>query len=182
MKAPEGTTLSKSTESMHVGRAMSGDRDSWQLLMRIHAPRLAAYLGARLRRPSVVDRLVGEAIVKAWKHLEHFSGDDFGAWFRSIGAKLAMGWHSRHKGEPLWEEFPIERCKDEDAPNMQALDRAMGYLPEASRMALEQRFRAGLTGDDLGKVLHLSAQKAEEAVDRALVELESQYRRLALAD
>ncbi|MBA3708756.1 MAG: hypothetical protein H0W83_08065, partial [Planctomycetes bacterium] len=35
--------------------ARSGDREAWARLCHKHAPRLAAYLGARLRRPAVVE-------------------------------------------------------------------------------------------------------------------------------
>src|SRR4051812_48045987 len=52
-----------------VQRAQAGDREAWAALCRSSAPRLAAYLGARLGRPAVIEKLIGDVIVAAWRKL-----------------------------------------------------------------------------------------------------------------
>ncbi len=154
-------------------RARAGDRDAWALLMRRHAPRLAAYLGARLRRPAVVEKLVEDAVVLAYRHIEEATADDFSAWFRRVGAHVALRWYREHRDEPLTEAFPPSV---EDTPERQAelarLEKALGGLTDAQRMAVEQRYRGGLGGSDLAAALHCESGKAERMVDDALAALE----------
>ena len=67
-------------ESLVVA-AQHGDLAAWSTLCARHLPRLAAYLGSRLRRPEVVERLVAEVVAGAWKHLPELDQPaDFPAW------------------------------------------------------------------------------------------------------
>lgn len=156
-----------------VTRARAGDRDAWAMLVRRHAPRLAAYLGARLRRPAIVEKLVEDAVVLAYRHIEEASGDDFPAWFRRVGAHVALRWYREHRDEPLTEAFA---ANTEDTPErhgeLARLEKALGGLTDAQRMAIEQRYRGGLGGSDLAAVLHCELAKAERMVDDALAALE----------
>lgn len=152
-------------------RAREGDREAWELLASRQAPRLAAYLGARLRRPEVVEMLVSESIYAAWRKIGDLEDPaDFAAWFRRIGANLALRWHSKHKHEKLVGGFPIERCAGDDAlvAEMLRIEAALAKLEEGDRMALEQRFRGGLQGIELAEALHRGEDEAEQAVEQAL--------------
>lgn len=166
--------LDLAAERVLIQAAMADDRSAWQQLMDYHVPRLAAYLGARLRRHQVVEKLVGDTIYAAWRHRDEYSTDqDFGAWFRRLGAHLAMRWHERHKGEPLAEAFPRDRCEGlQQHATMQALDNALGRLSDKHRMALEQRYRAGLQGAALAAVLHVTEGQEEALVSAALEALD----------
>lgn len=160
--------------------AQAGDTAAWRVLVERHVARLAAYLGARIRRPLVVEKLVAETIYAAWRHLGDFDPQlEFGTWFRRIGAHVAMRWHNRHPGEPLTAEFPIERCEDPtEHADMTLVDQALGQVPESSRMALEQHYRAGLSGVELGRILHVAGNKADDMVEEGLIQLDLQMRRL----
>ncbi len=157
--------------------AQEGDNEAWAVLCQRHAPRLAAYLGARLRRPKVVDKLVEDAIVTAWKHLHELERpDDWAGWFRRVGANLALLWYREHSDERLVEGFPSDRCARDGIPGeperMARLESALGKLGDAQRMALEGRFRGGLEGDALAESLHLpDAAAAQRLVDEALIAL-----------
>lgn len=155
-------------------RSCGGDREAWEQLAARSAPRLAAYLGARLRRPEVVEMLVAEAIYAAWRKIGDLEDPaDFAAWFRRIGANLALRWHSKHKHEKLVGDFPVARCAGdvELAGEMQRIETALAKLDEADRMALEQRFRGGLVDEALAEALHKPLPAADEAVERALERL-----------
>ena len=156
-----------------LARARGGDRDAYAALCRLFAPRLGAYLGARLHRPAVVERLVGDAIVIAWSRLgEIEDAQQFPAWFRRLGASLAIQWKSDHPQERIKEAFPESRCSDTaQLLRMRRLQEMLQRLTEPERMALEQRFRGGLTGDALAEVLHCDASAAQEIVERALLAL-----------
>jgi RNA polymerase sigma-70 factor (ECF subfamily) len=167
--------LDQQDDVVLVARSRGGDRDAWAALCRRHAPRLAAYLGARLHRPALVEKLVGDAVVAGWRTLSELPpGDDFAAWFRRVGAGLALRWRNDHPDEKLKEPFPEERCPDgpEQVERMRRLQDALRRLAEPERMALEQRFRGGLAGKELGDALHLDAAAAEAALERALAALD----------
>ncbi len=151
-----------------VAEARSGDHAAWASICRRHAPRLAAYLGARLRRPDVVDQLVGETIVAAWLRLPELADPEgFAAWFRRTGAGLALKWARAHPAEVIaapWSRGGFEAGLDR-------LDQLIGGLEEAARMALELRWRGGLSGPELAGALRCPVKEAERLADEAEGEL-----------
>lgn len=158
-----------------AGAAQQGDQGAWAVLCRRHLPRLAAYLGCRLRRPAVVEKLAVEVMVGAWKHLDDLKHPgDFPAWFRRVGGNLTLQWCRQHAQEPLQEPFPAERCGDDPAlaVRMERLEAALGALPDAQRMALEQHFRGGMDVAALTESLHLDAENVERTLAEALATLE----------
>lgn len=167
-----------SDEIALVQASRNGDIEAWRALMAIHGPRLAAYVGARLRRPEIVDKLVADTVFVAWKHLSELEDDrEFSSWFRKMGGSVTMRWHKRHHDEGISGEFPVQRCDGlEHAKEIVALDAALGKLPEKERMALEQRFRAGLEGEDLAEVLHLSVEDVNKLVQNGLRHLDGFYK------
>lgn len=151
-----------------VAAARAGDHAAWAELVRAHAAGLAAYLGARLRRPEVVDGLVVEAVVSGWASLPAMpAGEAFDTWFRRIGGAIAMRWAREHPGEAIEGLPDPARLPAEHAEAITELDRRVGALPENERMALELRWRGGLSGDALGAALRLPAEQAEALADRA---------------
>lgn len=149
----------------------AGDRAAWQSLARRHAPRLAAYLGARLRRPAVVDALVAEAIVSGIRHLPELADPaGFAAWFRRLGAGIAMKWARDHPGEPLEEAFPVGRIPEahaKAAAELAAFEQEIGRLDEQQRMALELRWRGGMAGEDIAAAMRTTAEEAQRLADQA---------------
>jgi RNA polymerase sigma factor (sigma-70 family) len=157
--------------------AQEGDREAWAELCRRHAPRLAAYLGGRLRRPAVVDRLVSEVAAGAWKHLSALERPaDFPAWFRRVGGNLTLQWCRKHPDEALAGPFPVERCGDDEAlrKRMERLEGALGMIPDAQRMALEQHVRGGMDVAALSESLHLSHDGVRQLLDEAFAALDAQ--------
>ncbi len=154
-------------------RSRQGDIEAWKSLIDIYSVRLAAYIGARLRRPEIVDKLVADTVYVAWKHLPELEEDkDFPSWFRKMGGSVTMRWYKRNHGEGISGDFPIQRVSEVDqAEELAALDKALGKMPEKQRMALEQRFRAGLQGEALAEVLHASVEDAEMLVEESLKHL-----------
>lgn len=166
--------MNERSDAELVRAAQDGDHLAWELLVGRHVARLGAYLGARIRRVEVVDTLVAETIYAAWRHLaELVDPTTFAAWFRRIGAAQAMKWHKVHKDESLVEPFPTERCQDaSEVAEMRRLERALGELSEAHRLALEHRFRGGLDGEELVEALHVEhADQAKRQVGEAFVAL-----------
>lgn len=172
--AASDASIDGAAERLLLQQALQDDHEAWRQLMEHHAPRIAAYIGARLRRHKVVERLVAETIFVAWRHRhEYAQSQDFASWLRRIAANLAMRWHSRHQGEPLVEAFPRERCEGmQQFATMQALDNALGTLGDRHRMALEQRYRGGLDGESLALALHVAPDAVDAVVEEALEALD----------
>ncbi|NRA40399.1 MAG: sigma-70 family RNA polymerase sigma factor [Planctomycetes bacterium] len=162
------------TQADLVIAAQAGDLAAWKKLIAIHAPRLAAYIGARLRRPEIVDRLVADSIYVAWKHIAELEDEnEFPAWFRRMGGSVTMRWYKRHNDEGISGEFPIERCDNQSLGlEIEELDNALGRLPEKERMALEQRYRAGLQNAEIAEVLHKDPEQVEKLIQSGLRHLQ----------
>lgn len=151
-----------------VGDARAGDHGAWAALARRHAPRLAAYLGARLRRPEVVDGLVGEALVAAWRLLPELEDPrQFAPWLRRVGAGQAMKWAREHPAAAIESSLPPARLPAAHADDLVRLDRGIGSLDEQRRMALELRWRAGLSGEALAAAMRCPVEGAERLADEA---------------
>jgi RNA polymerase sigma factor (sigma-70 family) len=167
-------TIDDSDESLVVA-AQQGDLAAWELLCQKHMPRLAAYLGCRLRRPQIVDRLISEIVAGAWKHLPELERpSEFHAWLRRLGGGVALQWSRKHPNEPLNAPFPEERCGTDLtlAECMTALDAALGQLPDAQRMVLEQHFRGHMSLEDLAVNMHLQPDGVRQLIDEALEALD----------
>ncbi len=158
-----------------VRQARGGDHSAWRSLVLRHSPVLAAYLGTRLRRPTVVERLVATTIVAAWRSLGELKDDqDFAAWLRRLGGSHAMAWHQSHPGEPLDELLPANR-RGIDPPlaaRLGRLDRAIGVLSEEHRKILELHWRGGLDQAALAASLHLDPNHLQAALETALAALD----------
>ena len=166
--------MDESDEDLVI-KAQQGDRAAWGQLCARHAPRLAAYLGGRLRRPGIVDKLVAEVVSGAWKHLVDLQRpSDFPAWFRRVGGNLTLQWCRKHPEEPLGEGFPADRCGGDDAlhQRMDQLELALARLNDAQRMALEQHIRGGMDVTALSEALHLDAPAVQSLIEEALVSLD----------
>lgn len=158
-----------------VVAAQRGDLDAWSTLCFRHMPRLAAYLGCRLRRPEVVERVIAEVVLSAWKHLlELEKPAEFSPWLRKFGGGLALQWSRKHPNEPIDAPFAVSRCgADLDlAQRMTRLDAALGGLPDHQRMLLEQHFRGLVELDELAKSMHLQRVEIERLLDEALIALD----------
>jgi RNA polymerase sigma-70 factor (ECF subfamily) len=151
--------------------AKDGDHAAWSSLCRRHAAPLAAYLGARLRRPAVVDQLVGETLVAAWTHLgECAEGGAFSAFLRRAGATAAMKWAKEHPEEAIDEPFPADRLtasRVEDVEGVTRLHGILATLGEQHRMIIELHWRGGLAGESLASAMRMSPAAAESLLAEA---------------
>ncbi|HAT11792.1 MAG TPA: hypothetical protein DCS97_14645 [Planctomycetes bacterium] len=155
--------------------AQAGDHAAWSALCRRHAAQLSAYLGTRLRRPAVVDQLVGETLVAAWMHLaECPDGLTFPSFLRRAGATAAMKWAKENPQEPIDGPFPPDRlgdCAVEAGEGVSRLHTALATLGEPHRMVLELHWRGGLTGESLASALRLPLVAAESLLAEAEAEV-----------
>jgi len=180
--APGSLTTTADITAEVVAAVHRGSPQAWAQLCRHQAPRLAGYLGARLRRPLVVESVVGETLVAAWARRSEIPlPPETDSWFRRQAAGQARKWRAAHPDEALSESFPAGRCADPaQVGRMRLLDECLGRLGEADRLAVEQHWRGGLTGMALAVALHLrTPAEAEAQIENALGLLESAHEKAA---
>jgi DNA-directed RNA polymerase specialized sigma24 family protein len=156
--------------------ARGGDLEAWGRIATRHAPVLAAYLGSRIRRPALVERLVAAALVAGWRHIGEADPGDLPGWLRRHAASQAMTWAAEHPSEGLHEPL-TESCLPEDPDlgrRLARLDRALGELDESQLRVLELVFRGGADAVRTAEVLHVEPERvpalladALDALDRA---------------
>lgn len=148
--------------------ARDGDLTAWADIVHRHAPGLAAYLGGRIRRPDVVNRLVAETVVAAWRRLDGLEdARDLPGWLRRQAAAQAKRWSREHDSEPLEQAWALE-----DRPaGVAALDQAIAGLEVDQRLAIEYRYRGGLEGEALAAALHLPRERSDALLAAAVATL-----------
>lgn len=155
-----------------LAQARDGDGEAWRVVIERYAPMLTAYIGARLRKPAVVDRIVEQAFVAAYKKIDQRDASEApGAWLRRIAGRYALRWYKDHPGVSLVDPFPVDRVPDElrhEVDRLSQLEVAFQRLRGEQRMALELYYRGGLRAADLAAALHCTVDEAAERVASSL--------------
>lgn len=171
MNTPSAAGGSRRSDIELAASSAGGDAEAWDELVRRHAPRLAAYLGARLRRWDIIDRLVADSLCQAWE-LRHelAASSDVAGRLRRIAAGLATAWAREHPAEPIDEPVPEARLAGVPAgvrDELRQLDAAIARLSEIQRMAVELRYRGGCDEDELAGALRLPVEDARRILAAA---------------
>jgi RNA polymerase sigma-70 factor (ECF subfamily) len=79
-------------------RAIGGDREAFDQLIRTHLPTLRAVVRRMVGHPEDTDDLVQESLLRAWNARDSFRGDArFGTWLCAIGTRAAIDHLRRRK-------------------------------------------------------------------------------------
>ena len=174
----ETQTINALGDQVLVGQCMKGSREAWHQLLQRHGDHIAAYLCTRVRRHHLVEQLVVDTAVAAWRHLGEWNAneEDFPAWLRRIAAGVAVRWHRRNPNEPLTETYPLDLARNmKEAQAFDRLEKAMDTLSRTERTLLEQDSRAGLRVDAMAAVCHISPSEVAALKERALERLAAAY-------
>ncbi|MFM2090043.1 MAG: sigma factor [Planctomycetota bacterium] len=161
-------------DATDLDAARSGDVEAWGRIAGRYAPMLAAYLGSRIRRPALVERLVVAALVAAWRHLGEAEPGDLPGWLRRHAAGQAMTWARDNPAEGLSEPFPSALLPADEglARRLLRLDRALDQLDESQLRILELRYRGGCDDATAAEALHVPADRIPGLLADALAALD----------
>lgn len=160
-----------------VKRAALGDGDAWEALYRRAYPKLLAFARARLD-PEGAQDAVAETMSRAVDsiHSYRWEGRAFDAWLFGILRHVITDAHrrqgrSRHVPEDHVQAGagPLDRLVA--AEEHRAVRVAFARLSDADRELLELRVVAGLSADDVAKVLGRKPGAVRMAQSRALTRL-----------
>ena len=168
-------------------RAAAGDRDAVTALLALIRPRVMRYCRARLGRfgggYGMADDVAQEVCLAVLGALPRFrdEGRPFSAFVFSIAAhKVADAQRAAVRGRAVTptDELP-DRADPAPGPEQQALSadlarrlsQLLAHLSDAHRELVVLRVAVGLTADEVGEVMGMTASAVRVAQSRALARL-----------
>ena len=165
-----------------VARALRGDGRAFRdLVGRHHAVAYAvvrAILGPR--RFDDVDDVMQLVYLKAYQGLGSFRGDaKFSTWLYQIARREALDAVSKRRVDAMPIDEVELAARGEDAPDVatdardtqQQVERAMAELDEAYRTAIELRYMAEKSYEEIAEFMHLPVGTVKTYVHRGKLEL-----------
>jgi len=159
-----------------VERAQDGDADAWIDLYRHAYPRLRVYAATRVGY-DVADDLVSETMVRAVAGIGRYRWQavGFDAWLFGILRRVCADHHRRHarRGRDTGAGVEPDRAGDDlvRADEHSEVRAAFARLSGSDRQLLELRVIAGLSAEDVGRVLGKRPGAVRSAQSRALAHL-----------
>jgi RNA polymerase sigma-70 factor (ECF subfamily) len=164
-------------------RAVAGDDQAFALLVRRHKQSLYRLLRRYTGDPEDAYEAAHEAFIAAWSALPRYDASrPFGSWLRTIAInkardrgrralvrRLLFGTRPLEESEAMEMADPASAADDDIAARQrrQALDRAIATLPPQLKEPLLLTAFEGLSQQEAGDVLGVSAKTIETRVYRA---------------
>jgi RNA polymerase sigma factor (sigma-70 family) len=157
-----GALSERRDEGLLLDRIGRGDREAFEELYRLYAPRLFGFLVRTTRRPDLVEELVDEVLLAVWRQASEFEGRSrpstwiFGMAYRQ--AMQALRAQGRRKAtEPLsadlldTTEGPESRTLRRERSRL--LSGALGELSAEQRAVVELTYGHGLSYPEIAETL-----------------------------
>ena len=154
-------------ERVLIARAAAGDAGAFEELYRTHVGGVARHVRFRLGRAD--EDVVAEVFVRAWAGIGTYRelGRPFGAWLFGIARHVIA---DRFRAEA--RTIPVAEITDLGVEPMTAellaLREAIDQLPDDQRQAIELRYLAGLTNDEVACAMGTTAAAVNTKRWRAL--------------
>jgi len=135
---------------------------------RLHAGQVYSYLVSLCRDRGLAEDLMQDTFIRATRALGGYRGGSPKAWLFSIARTVFLDNLRRQGSRPTSAE-PIEVAgpPERDPVEQDAIERALGTLPERQRTALILSDRIGLSGPELAATLGISEGASRVLVHRA---------------
>ena len=165
----------------------SGDTTAFEQLIERHQELVAGTVARMLGSNAEVEDIAQQVFIRVWKSSgRYIARAKFTTWLLKITRNLVFNEMRRAKRhphlpvqiEPEADEIPLkdERTSAPDATLLQnelqqAIEKAIGLLPETQRMALVLRRYEELSYEEIADVLDLSVPAVKSLLFRARTEL-----------
>ena len=166
-----------------VDDARAGDTGAFETLVLRYQARIVNYASAVVHDAGAAEDVAQETFVRAWRGLERFRGESsFKTWLYRIATNVARthldrrGRQGRTADRSLDDEDDVLQAGDVPSPapdaetslvTREAIDRALGELPEELRTALVLRDVEGLDYKEIAGVTGAPMGTVESRIFRA---------------
>jgi RNA polymerase sigma-70 factor, ECF subfamily len=150
----------ETSDAALIRRVQAGDIEAFAPLVHEHLPVVRAFVALRLPVPNVVDEITHETFVFGFRHIAEFEPDrSFRAWLRGIAWNLVRAELQRFAREQAnlsrFEQAQLagfSRGIDSETASDDAifLEECLHELPPNMRRLVEERYRRGLTMQEIG--------------------------------
>ena len=135
---------------------------------RLHSQSVYSYVLSLCRDRSRAEDLMQDTFVRATRALGGYRGGSPRAWLISVARTVYLDDLRRQARRPvLVEEQDLAAAPVSDPVEQDAIEQALGRLPERQRTALVLSDRVGLTGSEVAATLGISEGAARVLVHRA---------------
>ena len=184
-EAPERAGLAKDTDKELVRRVQKGDRRAFDLLFARYQHKILNLVGRYLRDPQDVEDVTQEAFIKAFRALPRFRGDSaFYTWLYRIAINTAKNHLVARSRRPPGTDVDVEDAqfmdgadllKESESPESalardelsQAIDDAIGRLPDDLRSAVTLREFDGLSYEQIAEIMDCPVGTVRSRIFRA---------------
>jgi len=170
-------------DNVLVERALAGDEDSFAALCERYYAALVAIAHATLGDRHLAEDAAQQALAKAALNLPDLKKpEQFGSWVAAICRNAAKDAARAHRRLPNDRELPAEaadRGQDEAGPAVRA---ALEQLEPQAREVVYLRFYDGLSYEQIGAALGISAQAINGRLRRAKKQLALHLRRAGFGE
>ena len=183
------SAASEPQDSELAAGAVAGDERAFSLLMQRHKDGLYRFIRRYTGDAEEAYDLLQESFAAAWAALKRYDRTrSFPAWLRRIALNKCRDWSRRRAvrrwltrnegldsrtGQTLVTNEPSPETNVSDQEQLSRLDRAIANLPASLKEPLILTALEGLSQDDAGRLLGLSAKAVEVRVYRARKALSS---------
>lgn len=165
-----------------VTRVLGGDTAVFELIIRRYNQRLFRTARAILRNDIEAEDVMQEAYVRAFVHLDQFSGESkFSTWLTKIAVYEALG---RVRRASRQEEFTETMDKREDPERTayglelrSTIQSAIDALPPKYRSVFVMREIENLSAAETAECLGISEENVKTRLHRARIRLRTQLER-----
>jgi RNA polymerase sigma-70 factor, ECF subfamily len=167
------------TEREQYRAAIHGDREAFEMIIRVHSRTLFAIAYGVLQSREEAEDVVQDSLIKAWKTRWRVRDPEkFPAWLGAIARHRAHDVLRRRRTVPLPRET-TERSENDPTDTTlidQQLHSALATLPELHRAALTLRYFEDMDYRAIENTLGLSNGALRGILGRALASMRKQLR------
>lgn len=156
------------TDAQFVARVRAGEADAFAPLVRRHLTAVRAFAAMKLPVAHLADEITHESFVFAFRNLDSLaSTDSFRAWLRAIAWNLVRKELLRFAREQAnlsrleqaqLEDLAAVATVDASSDEAIFLEECLATLPDASRHLVQERYRRGLSNDELATAMGRTAE------------------------
>jgi RNA polymerase sigma-70 factor (ECF subfamily) len=166
-----------------VRDVLSGNRESFALLVRAHEGLVRSLCLSILRNSAEADDAAQEVFVKAFKSLGSFRSDaSFSSWMYRIAYRHCVDVirSGRRRRTEALDAMDVDQFRERTSSTDDRLDvrRALELLSPDERMVLTLREVQGLTYEEISEVLEVSLDGVKGRLKRARRSLQEKARHL----